>query len=57
MQQSQAKEYEKILKTVSNPLKEADHFGREAGGIAEMFDNMRSNTQVRVGRTYAPIRG
>ncbi|KAF2760264.1 hypothetical protein EJ05DRAFT_474158 [Pseudovirgaria hyperparasitica] len=42
---SQAKDYEKVLKTVSNPLKEGHHFAQDLGGIAGMFDNIRSNTQ------------
>ncbi|KAB2569217.1 putative ph domain protein [Lasiodiplodia theobromae] len=45
LQISQAKEYEKVLKTVSNPLREAHHFDQNLGGIAGMFDNIRSNTQ------------
>ncbi|KAF2472559.1 uncharacterized protein BDR25DRAFT_284052 [Lindgomyces ingoldianus] len=39
------KEYEKVLKTVSNPLKEGHHFDQSLGGIAGMFENIRSNTQ------------
>ncbi|KAH7056965.1 PH domain-containing protein [Macrophomina phaseolina] len=45
MQLNQAKEYEKVLKTVSSPLREAHHFDQNLGGIAGMFDNLRSNTQ------------
>ncbi|KAK0964454.1 hypothetical protein LTR91_012093 [Friedmanniomyces endolithicus] len=44
MQQSQGKEYEKVLKTVSHPLKEGHHFDQSLGGVAGMFDNIRSNT-------------
>ncbi|WPG98603.1 PH domain-containing protein [Acrodontium crateriforme] len=40
-----SKEYEKVLKTVSQPLKEGHHFDQNLGGIAGMFDNIRSNTQ------------
>lgn len=40
-----AKEYEKVLKTISSPLKEGAHFDQSLGGIAGMFENMRSNTQ------------
>lgn len=40
-----AKEYERVLKTVSNPLKEGHHFDQTLGGVAGLFDNMRSNTQ------------
>lgn len=47
MQHAHAKEYEKVLKTVSHPLKEGHHFDQSLGGVAGMFDNIRSNTQVR----------
>jgi hypothetical protein len=40
------KEYERILKTVKDPLKEGHHFDQSLGGIAGMFENIRSNTQV-----------
>ncbi|GAB7355329.1 hypothetical protein MBLNU459_g5859t1 [Dothideomycetes sp. NU459] len=45
MQHAHAKEYEKVLKTVSHPLKEGHHFDQSLGGVAGMFDNIRSNTQ------------
>ena len=45
VQHTQAKEYEKILKTVSSPLKEGHHFDQQLGGIAGLFENLRSNTQ------------
>lgn len=45
IQASHIKEYEKVLKTVSHPLKEGHHFDQSLGGIAGMFDNIRSNTQ------------
>jgi hypothetical protein len=32
--------------TVSDPLKEGHHFDQSLGGIAGMFENIRSNTQV-----------
>ena len=41
----QAKDYEKMLKTVSHPLKEGHHFDQQLGGIAGLFENIRSNTQ------------
>ncbi|KAL9099842.1 MAG: hypothetical protein Q9163_004718 [Psora crenata] len=44
-EKAQAKEYEKILKTVSDPLKEGHHFDQTLGGIAGLFENIRSNTQ------------
>ncbi|EMC99683.1 hypothetical protein BAUCODRAFT_21436 [Baudoinia panamericana UAMH 10762] len=45
MQHAHGKEYEKVLKTVSHPLKEGHHFEQNLGGIAGMFDNLRTNTQ------------
>lgn len=45
VQAHHTKEYERILKTVSNPLKEGHHFDQQLGGIAGLFDNIRSNTQ------------
>jgi len=32
---------------VKHPLKEGNHFTQNLGGVAEMFDNIRTNTQVR----------
>lgn len=32
--------------TVSDPLKEGHHFDQSLGGVAGMFENIRSNTQV-----------
>ena len=48
MQAAHHKEYEKVVKTVSQPLKEGDHFDTNLGGVNEMFDNIRSGTQVRL---------
>jgi len=45
MHHQHSKEYERTLKTVSNPLKEGNHFDQSLGGIAGLFDNIRSNTQ------------
>ena len=39
------KEYEKVLKTVNSPLKEGHHFDQQNGGIAQLFENIRANTQ------------
>lgn len=44
-QHAHGKEYERILKTVKDPLKEGHHFDQSLGGIAGMFENIRSNTQ------------
>jgi hypothetical protein len=46
-EKSSAKEKEKILKTVSQPLKEGHHFDQNLGGIAGLFENIRSNTQAQ----------
>ena len=35
-----------LLQTISDPLKEGHHFEQNLGGIAGLFENMRSNTQV-----------
>jgi hypothetical protein len=47
MQVSHGKEYEKVLKTVSHPLKEGHHFDQQLGGVAGLFESIRSNTTVR----------
>ncbi|KAK4190925.1 hypothetical protein QBC35DRAFT_488545 [Podospora australis] len=44
----QAKEYEKVLKTISKPLREGQHFDQSLGGVAGFFENMRVNTQSLV---------
>ncbi|KAK3303511.1 uncharacterized protein B0T15DRAFT_401417 [Chaetomium strumarium] len=41
----QAKEYERVLKTISKPLREGEHFDQSLGGVAGFFENMRVNTQ------------
>ncbi|PYI11294.1 PH domain protein [Aspergillus sclerotiicarbonarius CBS 121057] len=45
---SQAKDFEKVLKTVSDPLRETHHFSQSAGGVAGWFENIRANTQGMV---------
>lgn len=45
-QKQQAKDSEKILKTLSNPLKEGHHFDQSVGGVAGLFENLRANTQA-----------
>ncbi|KAL1849356.1 hypothetical protein VTK73DRAFT_9920 [Phialemonium thermophilum] len=45
---SHAKEYEKVLKTISKPLKEGHHFDQSLGGVAGFFENMRANTQALI---------
>lgn len=44
----QAKEYERALKTISNPLREGHHFDQQLGGVAGFFENLRSNTQALI---------
>ncbi|KAI0477417.1 PH domain-containing protein [Xylariaceae sp. FL0804] len=43
-----SKEYEKVLKTISHPLKEGFHFDQGLGGVAGFFENMRVNTQAMI---------
>ncbi|KAF7507923.1 hypothetical protein GJ744_009957 [Endocarpon pusillum] len=45
-QHSEAKEQERILKTLSKPLKQGHHFDQENRGVAGLFENIRSNTQA-----------
>ncbi|EJT80856.1 PH domain-containing protein [Gaeumannomyces tritici R3-111a-1] len=45
---AQAREYEKILKTIHKPLKEGHHFDQSLGGVAGFFENMRVNTEAMV---------
>ncbi|KAK7976500.1 hypothetical protein PG989_014963 [Apiospora arundinis] len=45
---SHAKEYEKVLKTISQPLREGRHFDQGLGGVAGFFENMRVNTQALI---------
>ncbi|KAK3316166.1 PH domain-containing protein [Apodospora peruviana] len=57
---AQAKEYERVLKTISKPLKEGHHFDQSLGGVAGFFENMRVNTQSLVNtnlETEKAIRG
>jgi len=44
---TQSKDSDKILKTLSHPLKEGHHFNQEVGGVAGLFDNLRTNTQAQ----------
>ncbi|KAI5370606.1 Putative pleckstrin domain, PH-like domain superfamily, AH/BAR domain superfamily [Septoria linicola] len=45
MHHDNSKDYGKVLKSVSSPLKEGHHFDQNLGGVAGLFDNVRSNTQ------------
>ncbi|KAL9110428.1 MAG: hypothetical protein Q9227_004972 [Pyrenula ochraceoflavens] len=44
-EKTKCKEQERILKSVSHPLKEGHHFDQALGGVAGWFENIRSNTQ------------
>ncbi|KIW63060.1 hypothetical protein PV04_09938 [Phialophora macrospora] len=44
-----AKDHEKtVMKTLSNPLREAHHFDAALGGVAGLFENLRANTQAQI---------
>ncbi|RAK85376.1 PH domain protein [Aspergillus costaricaensis CBS 115574] len=45
---SQSKDFEKVLKTVNEPLRESHHFSQSAGGVSSWFENIRANTQGMV---------
>ncbi|KAK6526999.1 hypothetical protein TWF281_010195 [Arthrobotrys megalospora] len=38
--------YDKVLKTVNEPLREGNHFAQANGGVASFFENIRANTQA-----------
>ncbi|KAF3761502.1 hypothetical protein M406DRAFT_347882 [Cryphonectria parasitica EP155] len=44
----QSKEYEKVLKTISKPLREGYHFDQNLGGVAGFYENLRQNTQALI---------
>lgn len=44
----QSKEYEKVLKTISKPLREGHHFDQNLGGVAGFFENLRQNSQALI---------
>jgi hypothetical protein len=46
MQKAHSKEYDRVLKTIDKPLQEGHHFDQSLGGIAGLFENMRTNTKV-----------
>ncbi|KAF7719637.1 Cytoskeletal signaling protein slm1 [Penicillium ucsense] len=45
---SQAKDYEKVLKTVNEPLREGDHFSAGTGGINTLFETIRNQSQISI---------
>lgn len=51
-QGKQSKDSEKIMKALNNPLKEGHHFDQAVGGVAGLFENLRTNTQAQ-GQLYA----
>ena len=46
MLKDHSKDYGKVLRSISDPLREGHHFDQALGGIAGLFENMRTNTQV-----------
>lgn len=44
-QKSAAKDSEKVLKSVSSPLKESHHFESSLGGVSGLLENIRANIQ------------
>lgn len=48
VQKSQSKDYEKVLKAIAEPLREAHHFSDSPGGVSSSFENLRTNTQGMV---------
>ncbi|KAF3909477.1 hypothetical protein AA313_de0203275 [Arthrobotrys entomopaga] len=44
LHKSLSKEFDKVLKTVNEPLREGNHFAQANGGIASFFENIRANT-------------
>ncbi|KAF3917793.1 hypothetical protein ABW20_dc0103867 [Dactylellina cionopaga] len=46
LHKSLSKDYDKVLKTVNEPLREGNHFAQANGGIASFFENIRANTQA-----------
>ena len=46
-QNSQAKDQDKLLKSLSHPLKETHHFDSALGGVSGLFEHLRTNTQAQ----------
>lgn len=46
MLKEHSKDYGKVFRSISEPLREGHHFDQALGGIAGLFENMRTNTQV-----------
>ncbi|KAL2862663.1 PH domain protein [Aspergillus lucknowensis] len=45
VQKGMSKDFEKVLKTVNEPLREGHHFSQSVGGVSSFFENIRANTQ------------
>ncbi|KAI9826545.1 MAG: hypothetical protein M1832_006141 [Thelocarpon impressellum] len=45
MHKTHAKEYERVLKTISEPLKEGHQFDQSLAGVGGLFENIKLNTQ------------
>ena len=44
-----AKDHEKtVMKTLNNPLREANHFDSALGGVNGLFENLRTNSQAQI---------
>lgn len=41
-----ANQYEKVYKTIADPLKQSEMFTQQTGGVQSFFDNLRTNTQA-----------
>lgn len=50
------KEYQKVLKSVDEPLREGHHFQQSVGGVASLFENIRANT-VRLSTSHQETAG
>jgi len=48
---SLSKEYQKVLKSVDEPLRDGHHFQQSVGGVASLFENIRANT-VRLSTSH-----
>lgn len=48
LHKDQSSQYERVLKTISKPLREGHHFDQNLGGVAGFFENLRQNTQALI---------
>ncbi|RKF54654.1 Cytoskeletal signaling protein slm1 [Erysiphe neolycopersici] len=57
VQKSQAKEYQRVLKTLQGPMKAGHHFDQKVGGIASLFENILNSyleTEKNIKGTILP---